>query len=102
MTDPMSVPMDKLRRALDRVLTEVERERGDLIPLSADYYWVLDAQATYEVDRSPKERDLTIGQLSDDIATLDEILRTDEVVSVWHDLHHLIGILHRLATEDLA
>ena len=101
MTDPLSVPMDKLRQALDRVLTEVERERGDLVPLSADHYWILDARATYEVGRTPKERDLMIGQLSDDIATLDEILRPDEVVSVWHDLQHLIGILHRIATDDL-
>lgn len=101
MTDPLSVPVDKLRQALDRVLTAVQAEQGDSIPLSADHYWVLNPRATYDVYETPKESDLTIGQLSDDIATLDEILRPDQSVSTWHDLQHLVGILHRLATQDL-
>ena len=102
MTDPLAVPMSKLRQALDRVLTELEAEHGDSVPLSADYYWVLDARATYDVDEAPSGEKLTLGQLSDDVATLDEILeREDQFVSVWHDLQHLVGILRRLAAQDL-
>ncbi|MGY2064415.1 hypothetical protein [Blastococcus sp. SYSU DS0619] len=101
MTVPLSVPMGKLREALDRVLTALEAERGDEVPLSADYYWVLDARATYRVDETPSAPDFTLGQLSDDVDTLDEILEPDQVISVWHDLRHLVGILHRLATQDL-
>ncbi|MCW2743847.1 MAG: hypothetical protein JWM48_397 [Mycobacterium sp.] len=101
MKDPLSVPMDKLRLALDRVLTAVQAEQGDSISLSADHYWALNPRATYEVYETPKEPDFTIGQLSDDIATLDEILRPDQIVSTWHDLQHLVGILQRLAAQDL-
>jgi hypothetical protein len=79
----------------------VQAEHGDLVPLSADHYWVLDAQATYDVLTTPSPGDFTIGQLSDDVATLDEILEQDEVLSAWHDLQHLVGLLHRLATQDL-
>ena len=94
--------MDKLRQALDRVLMAVQAEQGDVIPLSADYYWALDAQATYDVYKTPSERDFTMGQLSDDVATLEEMLqRDDPLISVWHDLQHLVGILHRLATQNL-
>lgn len=93
--------MSKLRQALDVVLTALEAEHGDSIPLTADYYWVLDAHATYDVASDPSADQYTLGQLSDDIVTLDEILsRDDEFVSVWHDLAHLVGILHRLATQD--
>ena len=92
--------MAKLRQALDRVLTAVEAEHGNTISLSADYYWVLDPHATYDVSTDPSADQYTIGQLSDDIATLDEILEQDDVISVWHDLAHLVGILHRTATQD--
>ena len=91
--------MSKLRQALDLVLTAVEAEHGDSVPLTADYYWVLDARATYDVHKDPSVDAFTIGQLSDDVATLDEILEPDQVVSVWHDLAHLVGILHRLGTQ---
>lgn len=92
--------MSKLRQALDRVLSAVEAQHGDSIRLTADYYWVLDAHATYDVYSDPPADQYTIGQLSDDIATLDEILDQDDVISVWHDLAHLVGILHRLAAQD--
>jgi hypothetical protein len=101
VTDPLSVPVDKLRRALDHVLAALQAEQGDRIPLSADYYWVLTPQATYDVHQTPSPDDFTMGQLSDDISTLDEMLRTDEPNAAWHDLQHLVGILHRLATQDL-
>ena len=84
------------------MLTAVQAEQGDAVPLSADYYWVLSAQATYDVYTRPSERDFTMGQLSDDVETLDEMLqRDDPFISVWHDLQHLVGILHRLATQNL-
>lgn len=43
-----------------------------------------------------------MGQLTDDIALLQELLAsdTDRPVVVWHDLEHIIGILTRLATLD--
>ncbi|SDF44095.1 hypothetical protein SAMN05660485_03369 [Blastococcus fimeti] len=101
MTDPLSVPIDKLRQALDRVLAALQADQGDVVPLSADYYWVLAPRATYDVYEAPSVDDFTIGQLSDDVVTLDEMLRPDQPVSIWHDLQHLAGILQRLATQDL-
>jgi hypothetical protein len=94
--------MSQLRQTLDHVLTALEAEHGDSVPLTADYYWVLNARPTYGVSSDPSADQYTIGQLSDDVATLDEILeREDDFISVWHDLAHLGGILHRLATQDL-
>ncbi len=94
--------MGKLRQALDRVLTGLEAEHGESIPLSADYYWVADPHALYDLSSAPSAGQFTVGQLSDDIANLDEILGyEDGFVSAWHDLAHLVGILHRLATQDL-
>ena len=101
MSDPLAVHVGRLRDALDRVLTALEAEHGETVFLSADHYWVLDARATYEVHQMPSTRDLALGQLSDDVASLDEIVQADQVVSVWHDLQHLVGVLHRLGTQDL-
>lgn len=69
VTDPLAVPMSKLRQALDLVLTALEAEHGDSVPLTADYCWVLDARATYDVHRDPSVDAFTIGRLSDDVAT---------------------------------
>jgi hypothetical protein len=42
------------------------------------------------------------GQLSDDIDSLAQLLqeRADGKLSIWQDLHHVIGILKRIAALD--
>ena len=44
---------------------------------------------------------LTVGQLSDDVEALRELLRRPDDLTLWHDLSHVVGILRRIAALDL-
>jgi hypothetical protein len=98
MSDALSVRLDDLRMALARVLDAVEARHGPLINLDADYYSEVSLRSAYS-----QEPRIEIGQLSDDVDSLRELLARDATndVFVWHDLGHLIGILRRLAAVDL-
>ncbi|MGY1833057.1 hypothetical protein ACI8AA_21795 [Geodermatophilus sp. SYSU D01180] len=104
MSAPITVSVAALQRALTAVLDEVARQHGDEVELTADHYWVLTPRAAYDLTADPDVRSCTVAQLSDDVATVREILgRADdeeEVLSPWHDLAHLAGILQRLAAQD--
>jgi hypothetical protein len=46
---------------------------------------------------------LTLGQLRDDVHAIRGLLDrdADDGVFVWHDLRHLVGVLQRIAAQDL-
>lgn len=96
----LSIP--KLREALDRTLTAVEREHGEMVTLTGDYYWHLPVQAAFDMTVASPELDA--GQLSDDLDELNDLLTEDEtegVPALWHNLQHLIGLLRALEAQAL-
>ena len=102
MAEALTVSIAALRRALDLVLDEVARKHGETVVLDADHYRVLPPEMTYDVHTSPAVDRMTIAQLSDDVAELAGMVEDDEWVSEpWHDLAHLVGILQRIAAQDL-
>ena len=101
MDAPQTVSLIQLRRVLDRVLDDLAARHGDEIELTADYYWVLDPEAAYDYIATPSVEQLTMGQLSDDLAEVAELSTSVDEPHPWHDLAHVIGILQRLAAQDL-
>lgn len=97
MADTLTVSVASLREVLSRLLDAVEREHGAEVSLGADFYWVLGRDAAYNLDQ-PLVADLTVGQLSDDVASLQGMLDNGiQPEALWHDLGHVNGILARLA-----
>ncbi len=96
MTVSMTVRIEDLRTALDTLLVEIERRSGTEIELDADQYWEVYPTAAFDLYSKP---DPTVGQLSDDLDTLREVIsqRSGGEIHVWHDLAHILGILRRLA-----
>jgi hypothetical protein len=95
------VPLADLRQGLAILLDELERRHGAVADLDADYYWTVNPQDAFRLDAAGAPEP-TVGQLTDDIEALREMLKAnqDRPVVVWHDLAHLIGILGRLAALD--
>lgn len=60
----MKIDISTLRKAVDMILSEIEKEGTREINLSKDYYWSIPANERYDPYNSPK--DLTLGQLSED------------------------------------
>jgi hypothetical protein len=99
----ITIEVQQLRAALDVVLTHVEQTVGAAVHLSADYYWALPPDAMYDPYVNPATEALTLGQLSDDVREIRDLLDrdADDGIFVWHDLGHLVGVLQRIAAQDL-
>jgi hypothetical protein len=99
MAEPLVIEIHELRSALELLLDAVEQRFGSSLELDADYYWMLDQDAAYDMNTDPPTAVL-VGQLTDDVTEMRTILSGREVVSVWHDLRHVVGVLSRVAALD--
>lgn len=86
------VQVEELRAAIEQILAAVERTHGSSVTLDEDYYWHLPVEAAYDMSAAPEIRE--VGQVSDDLAEMRNGLTEDgEVLSIWHALSHVIGVL---------
>lgn len=105
---PVRIDVLKLRRVLDALLDHVQRTDGSFIEIDRDHYWLLELTAAFSEDlQEPGTRlgDLGVGQISDDVATVDELAeeieKGDASLNPWHDFEHAVGLLRALAFRDL-
>jgi len=100
---PNTVALAELRRALALVLDVVEENHGPTVQVDHDLYFTLGlGQMFSAIPPAPDE--FSTCQLADDLMEVDTILqRADagDVLSPWHDLQHLVGVLSALAAVDL-
>jgi hypothetical protein len=100
MSTDIQIEVAELRDVLESVLADVEAKFGPTVDLAADYYWVLDPATAFDPS-AEQASGMTLGQLSDDVSTVREILkREDEPIIIWHDLAHIVGVLSRIAALD--
>ncbi len=101
MTSAEFVSLVQLRQGVSILLDEIERQYGTAVDLDVDYYWTITPGEAFRFEAS-EAPEPTVGQLTDDIASLREMLAsdTDRPVVIWHDLAHVIGLLTRLAALD--
>jgi hypothetical protein len=83
-----------LRAALGLALDAVEAEQGDDIVIAHDHYWHLPVETSFDLSREPTDlTDLTVGQVSDDLAEVRSLLGGAEAEPAWHAISHVIGLL---------
>jgi hypothetical protein len=95
--DGVAIALSDLRDALERLLAAAAEQFGTSIDLAADYYWSIDTREAFDLSREPSWE---VGQLSDDVATVRQLLNRDQDedgLFLWHDLDHAIAILQRIA-----
>ena len=100
MSDGSRIDVQELRLALMRLLDAVEARFGATVDLRADAYWTLDLARSFD-PHAEQVSGLTVGQFSDDVQELHELLRRSDAPTLWHDLSHVVGILRRIAGLDL-
>ena len=98
-----TVRVSEWRAALALVLDEAERKHGEQIELNWDFYWEFPANEALDLSIEPDRDCLAVGSLADDIESVRELVRFDgdQVVEVWHDLAHIVGILRAIVATDL-
>jgi hypothetical protein len=100
MASGVTIGINEIRAAVDRVLDAVERKHGPSLVLDHDYYWALPVKDSFDIYGGAQPA-LTTGQLSDDVAGVRELLTSGEVLSPWHELAHLVGVLRAIEALDL-
>lgn len=71
MKTPVEVDLAILRTLFESAISRVETNFGSKVELPWDYYWDLDPQEVFEIEKQPSEPGL--GQLSDDWGSLQQI-----------------------------
>jgi hypothetical protein len=64
----MEISIAELRKISDLLFEHLEQTGRSTISVPVDYYWFVPEKALYDFDSAPKE--LTVGQLSDDMNEL--------------------------------
>ena len=105
---PLTIDVPNLRRVVNAVLDQVESVHGSRIDADRDHYWFLQLRAVFSEDLpepGAEPDDLGVGQISDDVETVNELAleieQGDPVLTPWHDLEHAVGLLRALAWKDL-
>lgn len=92
MAEPLAIDLDEIRAAVMGVLDACEEQLGRHVVVDLDYYWYLPVDSAFDMSRKPTE--VTVGQLSDDLARMSAM--RPEALTAWHDLAHIIGLLRAL------
>ena len=74
---PTRISLATLRQSFDVLLRHLEEVEGPEIDIEVDYFWEISGEQLYDVTRVPS--DLTIGQVSESLANLEEIVADPEL-----------------------
>jgi hypothetical protein len=98
-TAEIEIDLHKLRTAINTVLDHLESKGQLKIALTKDYYWDVDEEARYVIDK-PEVGDLTAGQLSDDWDTVVQLSNGKKELLSWH-LVPISAILRWLGESEV-
>ncbi|GAA3624744.1 hypothetical protein GCM10022223_47280 [Kineosporia mesophila] len=100
-TRPHILDLEQLRFALNSVVDLAAARFGTTIDVDQvleynDYYWQLPTDIAYAMHADPGLY-VNVGQISDDLEELAEMLDEPDEQVLWHSLEHLTGLLRLLA-----
>lgn len=74
----MKIKREELQAITALFLKKLEDSNIDEVELTEDFYWSVDSDKLYNPYKSPKKKNLTLGQLSHDWESLVELLEADK------------------------
>ncbi|QES46980.1 hypothetical protein DEJ50_03040 [Streptomyces venezuelae] len=95
-SEPLQIPLDRLRQAFELALQHIEASAGDAVALEHDYFWSIPGDELYDVPNEP--RTITIGQLSESWQHLEDLL-ADPNRAVGHHLLWLADVLRAIGQD---
>lgn len=96
MDSNMKVNIDEIQKITSLLLLKLKEIKGNDIEIRNDYYWDISDEELYRLYESPKN--ITLGQLSDDLEELQRLNRSDDAII--YDLRRLSGIFKVLSIEN--
>ena len=92
----MKVNIDEIQKITSLLLSKLKESKGNEIEINNDYYWEISNEELYNPYEEP--RNITLGQLSDDLDEVHRILQSDD--AIMYDLKRIAGILKTLSLEN--
>jgi hypothetical protein len=92
----MQVKVDEIEKIITLVLSRLRQRVGNEVEINVDYYWDISTEQLYNPYEKPS--DISLGQLSDDIAEINRLLNDDSEIS--YDLKRIGNILVALSKES--
>jgi hypothetical protein len=83
--------IEDLRTAVGLALDAFVATHGPEVGLTHDLYWHLQTGDLFEMSRVPTE--MTVGQTTDDLAEVRQMLDSGDFQPAWHALLHIGGLL---------
>lgn len=96
-SEPLRIPLDRLRHAFELALQHIEASAGGTVALEHDYFWSVPGDELYDVPNEP--RTITIGQLSESWQHLENLL-ADPNRAVGHHLVWLADVLRAIGQSS--
>jgi len=94
----MRLNLDDLQGVISLLLSNIKDEKGVEIELKNDFYWDISAKELYNPYEEPK--DITLGQLSDDIQEVKKLSQSGEN-AIPYDLKRVAEILKAISIENV-
>jgi hypothetical protein len=91
----MQVDLNEVEKIALLLISKLKESKGEVVDLENDFYWDIPKEEIYNPYKAPKE--LTLGQLSDDLAELQR--DSIEIDATPYDLKRLSEILKAISTE---
>ena len=92
----MIVNIKELEKIASILLSNLRESEGEKIELKNDFYWDISAEELYNPYEEPKN--ITLGQLSDDLAEIQRLNTSNDAVV--YDIKRLASILKALSLEN--
>lgn len=93
----MKIKIDEILEIVTLLLLKLKNEKGNEIELDSDFYWDISSDKLYNPYNEPN--DLSLGQLSDDLAELYRLSKSRDK-AIAYDLKRIAEILKVLSIEN--
>ncbi len=93
-----TIKINDLKELFNLIIKKLEKEYGNKISFSKDYYWSLDENEKYNPDEEP--RDFSLEQISFDIENLERLKDKKEPL-LSNDLITVAEILKAIRNESI-
>lgn len=96
MSEPLRVPLERLRAVFEQIIAHLAETEGDVVGLERDHFWSIPVEKLYNVYNEPDG--LTVGQLSESWQHLEQVLDGKLDVLNYH-LVWLADVLRAIGQE---
>lgn len=91
------ITISDLKKISSKLFKHLELLNIDKIKIAHDYYWYIPPEEKYKPEKNPK--DLSLGQLSDDLRDIKDLLK-EEYDPIVHNFLDLAPILAHIGEKD--